>query len=71
MPFGLTNILAIYQYLINYKLYKYLNIFIVIYLDNILVYSKIEAEYIEYIRKVLVRLREVGLLLKPEKCQFY
>jgi hypothetical protein len=68
MPFGLTNILAIYQHLINYKLYKYLDIFIVIYLNDILIYSKIEVEYIEYIRKVLVRLREAGLLLKPEKC---
>jgi hypothetical protein len=44
---------------------------VVTYLDNILVYSKKEVEYMEYIRKVLIRLREAGLLLKPEKCEFY
>ena len=39
--------------MINNQLYKYLDIFIVAYLDNILIYSKIEAKYIEYIKKVL------------------
>jgi hypothetical protein len=71
MPFGLTNVPATCQRLINHQLYKYLDVFVVAYLDNILVYSKKEAEYMEHIRKVLIRLREAGLLLKPEKCEFY
>jgi len=40
-------------------------------LDDILIFSKNETEYIEYVRKVLEKLKQVRLLLKPEKCEFY
>jgi hypothetical protein len=56
IPFGLTNTLVTFQRIINKQLHEYLNIFIVTYLDNILIFSKIEIKYIEYIRKVLSKL---------------
>ena len=71
MPFGLTNAPAIFQWIINKQLYKYLNIFLIAYLDNILIFSKIEAEHIKHIKKVLRKIKEANLLLKLEKCEFY
>jgi hypothetical protein len=53
MPFRLTNISTIFQAIINYILKEYLDIFIIIYLDNILIYSKNLKNYKEYIYKVL------------------
>ena len=53
-------------------LWEYLDIFILIYLNNILVYIKgTLEEYIGYIKKVLIKLLEYKLLLKPEKYKFY
>jgi hypothetical protein len=59
------------QRLVNNILYKYLDIFIVAYLDNILIFSKIEAEHIKHIRKVLKKLRQIDLRLKPEKYKWH
>ena len=53
MPFRLTNILATFQAIINYILQEYLDIFIIIYLDNILIYLKILKNYKKHIYKVL------------------
>jgi len=53
MLFRLTNALVLLQQSINNKLYKYLDVFYIVYLDNILIYSKTIEEYIEYIKKVL------------------
>ena len=49
MPFGLTNAPASFQRLVNDVLYEYLDIFVIVYLDNILIYSKTKKEYTEYI----------------------
>jgi hypothetical protein len=46
MLFGLTNALATFQAYINNILRKYLNVFVVVYLDDILVYSKTYNEYV-------------------------
>jgi hypothetical protein len=46
MPFGLTNALATFQAYINNVLRKYLDVFVVVYLDDILVYSKTYEEYV-------------------------
>jgi hypothetical protein len=51
--FRLTNRLAIYQQYINNILFNYLNDFYTAYLNNIIIYSKNELEYKEYIYKVL------------------
>ena len=71
MFFGLTNSPATFQTMMN-------NIFreeimegwVVIYMDNILVYSKNEKEHEQHGGKILAQLREHKLSLKPEKCWF-
>ena len=71
MPFRLTNAPVIYQDMLNDVLREYLDVFVVVYLDDILVYSRILEEYQLYISKVLECLGVRDLRLKPEKCKFY
>src|SRR5450432_3141500 len=71
MPFKLTNTSAIYQALINNILREYLDDFIVIYLDDILIYSKNEKEHTGHIIKVLEVLERTGLKINEEKLTFY
>jgi hypothetical protein len=47
---------------------EHLNIFIIAYLDNILIYSKNKEEYIEHVRTVLRLLQQHNLLVDPKKC---
>ena len=54
--FGLCNALSTFQAFINKVLREYLDIFYLVYLDNILIYSSNEKEYIKHVRKVLCRL---------------
>ena len=54
MPFGLTNAPITFQAFINNILREYLDVFVVVYLDDILVYSKIYKEHIGYITKILI-----------------
>jgi hypothetical protein len=56
MPFGLTNALATCQELINNVLRAYLDIFVIAYLDDILIYSQNEKEHKEHVRAVLTLL---------------
>ena len=65
------NAPATFQAYINNVLREYLDVFMVIYLDDIAVYSKTEAEHVGHITKVLQAIKNAGLRLKPEKCQFY
>ena len=53
MPFGLTNAPATFQAYINNVLRKYLDVFVVVYLDDILVYSKTYDDHVRDVRKVL------------------
>jgi hypothetical protein len=53
MPFGLINAPVTYQALVNNMLREYLDIFVIAYLDNILIYSRSEEEYRKYVRTVL------------------
>lgn len=71
MPFGLTNAPASCQRMINDQLHEYLDVFVVAYLDDILIFSKTRTEHIEHVRKVLEKLKGANLLLKPEKCKFH
>ena len=57
--------------MINDVLREHLDVFVVAYLDDILVYSRILEEYQLYISKVLEYLGVRDLRLKPEKCKFY
>ena len=71
MSFRLTNAPATFQTYINNVLREYLDVFVVIYLDNILVYSKNEQKHKKHIREILTVLRNADLRIKSEKSQFY
>jgi hypothetical protein len=70
MPFGLANILAIFQAYINTTLIGLLNYFMVIYLDNILIYSRNKNKYYNYVYQVLTRLHKNNLFYKLSKYEF-
>ena len=59
------------QRLMNDALHEYLDIFVIVYLDDVLVYLTSEEEHIKHVRLVLDKLKEYSLLLKLEKCEFY
>ena len=71
MPFGLANALSSFQHYINDVLREYLNVFYTVYIDNILIYSNSVKEHEEHVRKVLKALRDAGLQLEVEKCEFH
>ena len=72
MPFGLTNAPATFPALINTTLCKYLDIFVIAYLDDILIYTKSTLkEHIQAVKKVLKALQEVDIRLQPDKCKVY
>ena len=70
MPFSLINTLATFQAYINKALFRLINYFIVIYFNNILIYSKLKEDYYTYIRIVIKRLRKHKLYIKLSKCFF-
>ncbi|WKA05087.1 hypothetical protein VitviT2T_023072 [Vitis vinifera] len=70
MLFGLKNAPATFYNLMNVVLFDYLDAFVVVYLDDIVVYSKTLTEHEKHLRLVFQRLRENRLYVKPEKCEF-
>ena len=70
MPFGLTNAPATFCTLMNEILHPYLDQFVVVYLDDIVVYSSTLQEHVEHLKKVFKVLRENQLYVKREKCEF-
>ena len=70
MPFGLTNAPAVFQNLMNEILHDYLDVFCVVYLDDILIYSQNPTDHTDHVRWVLTRLKENMLFAKFEKCVF-
>ncbi|KAE8687867.1 Detected protein of unknown function [Hibiscus syriacus] len=70
MPFGLTNAPATFCILMNKVLQPFLDRFVVVYLDDIVVYSKTLEEHVEHLRRVFQVLRENELYVKEEKCSF-
>src|SRR4051812_32720743 len=71
MSFGLTNAPATFSRMINLIFMEYLDKFVVVYLDDILIYSKNEQEHAEHLRLVLMKLREHRLYAKFSKCEFW
>ena len=59
------------QRLMNDVLHEYLDIFVIVYLDDVLVYSTSKEEHVKHVTLVLKKLKEYSLLLKPEKCEFH
>ena len=70
MSFGLTNAPAHFMYLMNSVFMPELDKFVVVFIDDILVYSKNKEEHAEHLRIVLTRLREHQLYAKFSKCEF-
>lgn len=70
LAFGLTNCPATFQQSMNDVFRDYLGKFVVVYLDDILVFSKSAAEHERHLRLVLQRLREHKLYARAEKCHF-
>ena len=68
--FRLINTLVTFQLYINYTIIELLNDFIIVYLDDILIYSKKGKDYKEYIRKVLKQLYKYKLYTKRSKYKF-
>ena len=71
MPFGLTNAPAAFQQFINNVFSDLVDVCIVIYLDNILIYSADEADHTQQVREVLCRLHKNGLYARADKCEFH
>ena len=71
MPFGLTNAPVAFQQFINNIFSDLLDIYVMIYLDNILIYSNNMSEHHWYIKEVLNYLYKTGLYTKAEKCEFH
>ena len=65
MPFGLTNAPATFCNLMNDVLFDYLDAFVVVYLDDIVVYNQTLKEHEMHLKKVFQRLREHKLYVKP------
>jgi hypothetical protein len=71
MPFGLTNALAYFMYLMNKVSMEYLYKFVMVFIDDILVYSRGEEEHEEHLRLALQKLRENRLYAKLSKYEFW
>jgi hypothetical protein len=71
MPFGLTNAPATFQTLMNDIFRDLLDVCVIVYLDDILVYSKNEEDHEQHLRQVLERLKEHQLYAKLSKCTFF
>jgi len=70
MPFGLTNAPATFCTLMNDIFREWLDDFVVVYIDGILIYSDSLQELAEHLRKVFQRLKENKLYAKLKKCEF-
>jgi transposase InsO family protein len=71
MPFGLTNAPATCQELMNNVLREHLDIFVIVYLDDILIYSTDEKEHEQHVRTVLRLLQANDLMVDPDKCKWH
>jgi hypothetical protein len=71
MSFGLTNAPAFYMYLMNSVFMPELDKFVVVFIDDILIYSQNKEEHAQHLRVVLTRLREHKLYAKFSKCKFW
>ena len=71
VPFGLTNVPAVFMSLMNGVFRKYLDRFVQFFLDDILIYNKNEREHEEHLQIVFSYLREKKLYGKLSKCSFF
>jgi hypothetical protein len=71
MPFGLTNAPAVFQCFMNNIFHDLLDIYVIVDLDNILIFSKSREEHVGHVKEVLKRLQQNHLYCNPKKCDFF
>jgi hypothetical protein len=71
VPFGLSNAPVVFMCLMNGVFRSYLDKFVIVFLDDILIYSKYEEEHEQHLRMVLQVLREHQIYAKLSKCSLY
>ena len=71
MPFGVTNTPGVFMEYMNRIFRTYLDRFVVVFIDDILIYSKSEEEHAEHLQTVLQVLKEKKLYAKLSKCKFW
>ena len=71
MPFGLTNAPSAFQQFVNTVFADMLDVTVIVYLDDILIYSDNLEDHKKHVREVLRHLHKHGLYAKPEKCKFH
>ncbi|GJZ35829.1 putative reverse transcriptase domain-containing protein [Tanacetum coccineum] len=71
MPFGLTNALAVFKNLMNRVCRPYPHKFVIVFIDDILIYSKTREEHVEHLRLVLELFKKEKLYAKFSKCDFW
>jgi hypothetical protein len=71
MSFGLTNALGYFTYLMNKVFMEYLDKFVMVFIDDIFIYSRSEEEHEEHLRLVLQKLQEHRLYDKLRNCEFW
>ncbi len=71
MSFNLINASVTFQIFVNNVLWCYLNQFVIVYLNDILVYSKMKKEHVQHVKKVLQTLKKVDLRIKSGKSEFH
>ena len=71
MSFDLINASATFQTFVNNVLRQYLNQFVIVYLNDILIYLKIKKKHMQYVRKILQALKEEDLRIKSNKNEFH
>ncbi|KAL0148816.1 hypothetical protein M9458_055825, partial [Cirrhinus mrigala] len=71
MAYGLSISPSVFQTFMNEVFREFLHRFVVVYIDDILIYSRNQAEHRQHVQQVLQKLREHSLYLKLEKCEFH
>ena len=71
MPFGLTNEPATFMHLMQQTFRKHLDDFVIVFLDDVLIFSKTKEEHEQHLRIVLQTLRDKQLYAKLSKCEFF